>query len=258
MPATTQKFDYNTTSGLRATQIKSLAIGGPRALWKATYGEPSTSTALQMGTLTHLRILQPNEWADKIVVENVDRRTKEGKARAALLEETGKTICKPEDAENIETTFLEFTKATTGLFPNGYSTEVITTANIEGIDLKAQIDIFDNDGKIIVDLKTCSDIGMSKMDIWKWRYDLQLGHYANCIEGAVDRGDFKAYLVFVETSSPFRCKVYDLTKILPASRASAWEWAKEANRCLTTYGSELKDWPQPASEEIIETPAWIH
>ena len=253
----TCNIDYNAIHGIRATQIKSLAIGGPRALWESTFGEPKTTASLSFGTLTHLRLLQPEKWNSQVLVESVDRRTKDGKARAAEIEASGKLVCKPEDAVNIEHILCEWNAATKNIIGSEWEPERIYQAIIGGVECKAQIDVFNPKTNTIVDLKTVSDINSAYNEIWRRRYDLQPGHYANCIMGSAEKGDFKAYLVFVETESPFRVKVFDLTAILPNARLLAAAYAKKADGLIAEFGNDLEKWPQPEIEKILAPAPWV-
>ena len=249
--------EYDKIQAIRATQVKALATGGPRSLWEMTYGEENTTPSIQFGSMTHLRALQPEQWKNNILVENIDRRTKEGKARAIEVEASGKTVVKPEEAEKIEKISLEWIKTADEILGKDYQTEQVFASKIGGVDIKAQIDALSKDMKTIVDLKTISDIGQAEREIWKRRYDLQLGHYANCITGSTTDKTFNAYLIFVETSSPYRCKAVDLTNILSRARIVAANFATQAFKCLETYGEDLNAWPQPKTSVITEYPEWI-
>lgn len=249
--------NYDEIKAIRSTQIKALAVGGPRSLWEATYGENETTASIQLGSMTHLRALQPEEWNTKILVESIDRRTKDGKARAAEVEAKGLTIVKPEEADKIEKIAAEWNKAVKLILGEDFLTEQVFTNTINGVAVKAQIDAISKDHNIIVDFKTVSDVEQAYREIWKRRYDLQLGFYTNTIVGNTTDGDFKVFLVFVETSSPFRCKAFDLTAILSESRKFAADETVEADKCLKDYGEDLNNWPQPAVSAIKVYPEWL-
>ena len=251
-------MNYNEINALRSTQIKALASGGPRELWEVTYGEKESTPSMQLGTMSHLKALQPEKWNKEVLVEAIDRRTKEGKARAAEVEAKGLIVVKPEEAEKICAMATEWNKAAKLILGDEFKTEEIVTATVNGVNVKAQIDAINYTKRIIVDMKSISDVSQAYREIWKRRYDLQMGFYVNDLNKCVEGGDeWSTYLVFVETSSPFRYKVFDLTNILPASRKIAGDMTVKADCCLKEYGTELKNWPQPGIAVITEYPDWI-
>lgn len=251
-------MNYNEINALRSTQIKALASGGPRELWEVTYGEKESTPSMQFGTMSHLKALQPEKWNKEVLVEAIDRRTKEGKARAAEVEAKGLIVVKPEEAEKICAMATEWDKAAKLIFGDDFKTEEIVTATINGVDVKAQIDAISHAKHIIADFKTISDISQAYREIWKRRYDLQTGFYVNTVNKCVQGGDdWNTYLVFVETSSPFRCKIFDLSILLAPSRQIAADMTVKADKCLKDYGSDLSKWPQMGIAVITDYPEWI-
>lgn len=250
--------NYNEIQAIRSTQIKAYANGGLRGLWECTYGsDDSTTPSLQFGSMAHLRALCSEKWESEVLVESIDRRTKEGKARAAEIEASGKIVVKPEEADKIERMAFEWSKAVLPILGGGYKTEQVFVSEIDGVRIKAQIDAISNDNKIVVDYKSISDITQAEREIWKRRYDLQLGHYTNSISGSITEGEFQVYLVFVETGSPYRRRVFDLTATLNQTRPESFELAKNCDSALKTFGSDLNQWPQPGITVIEKIPDWV-
>ena len=61
------------------------------------------TAAMAMGTAIHTAVLEPDTFSDRYVIapENIDRRTKDGKAQWAELESSGKLILSAPDAEKV-------------------------------------------------------------------------------------------------------------------------------------------------------------
>ena len=82
----------------------------PLHYWHLMHDTPKPDTpAMKFGRAVHKRILEPVEFsADYAVAPVCDRRTKEGKAIWAELQESGKEIISAEDMETIEAMEKEF------------------------------------------------------------------------------------------------------------------------------------------------------
>ena len=140
-------------------------------------GEKKQSDALNIGNAVHTLALEPKEWEKRYAVFEGDLRTKDAKAEYAALLETGKTVIRSKDMEEIEAMAEALVKNKTALAllkTDGY---VEPTIQFEcgGLKLKARPDFLRNDG-VMVDLKTCRSVNPDIFfaDAFRMGYDLSV------------------------------------------------------------------------------------
>jgi hypothetical protein len=174
--------------------------------WKSDKSEPTR--AMQIGTVTHLSILEPERWREAVAVrpEGIDGRSKAGKEWAA--EHAGKIIIDQSDAENI----AGMTKSVLGhsMWPKGKLFHVEQSwfglDSETGVPVKARPDLIAGDA--IYDVKTTEDAGPDEFNrtVANFAYHMQAAHYMD-ITG-IDRFIFVA----VEKTAPFACCCYELDR----------------------------------------------
>jgi hypothetical protein len=177
---------------------------------------------MQFGTLVHLAILEPNEFARRVFVFDYDGNlaTKEGKAMKAALGEkieslgvSDSYVVKPIDMASIERMAESFHKKwaeyngrhfdALGSFVEAKK-ELPLFATLHETDCKGQIDILSETG-YVCDVKTTSSWQWFERDIERNGYDVQLAHYQRLAER--NGFDVKGNVIFfaVESVPPFRC-----------------------------------------------------
>jgi len=168
------------------------------------------TAAMQLGTLVHCAVLEPDEFNSRYVVApKVNKRTNAGKAEWALFVEDNKdkTVITMEDSDTAHyiAECVMAHPAASGLLTGGDAERVFQWNDENtGVACKAKADYVK--GNIIVDLKTALDAsptGFSRACA-NFGYHTQDAHYSNGSQ--CDQFVF----VVVETSYPFVVSVYEL------------------------------------------------
>jgi hypothetical protein len=218
--------------------------------------------AMQIGTLTHRLILEP-EKTPGYALKTWDARTKEGKARAAEVAEQGLVVID----EDIERDLLGMRASVMQHATAGDLVRACVEREVPivwddlayGIKCKAKLDalaveeMFDT--TVIVDLKTAVDAspkGFARA-VANFSYHIQAAHYAAGLELA--RGK-KARFVFVvvEKVAPYAVGVYTLDEAaLSAGRRSL-------TRAKMLYAQAIATNQWPAYGDALQTlslPSWV-
>ena len=180
------------------------------AHFRAGFQEKSAS--LDLGSLTHTLILEPNEFSDRYIVADLDRRTKAGKEKAAELAETGKEVISPalyDTASRMRDSVMNHTVAR-DLFSQG-EPEVSMVGEIDEVAVKGRIDWLRGDG-LIVDLKTTAlaSIEGFTSSVWKYGYCRQNSLYTDLLSQERPVTDF--WFVCVESAPPYAVAVHSLSE----------------------------------------------
>lgn len=172
--------------------------------------EPAPSTpAMQLGTLTHLAVLQPDLYADSVAVWTGARRA--GKEWDAFSEaNAAKYIVKQDDE-----TQIRLLRA--AVMANEYAADLIDRAACE-VEFrwaddaygkaKARLDMLDKDGAWMCDLKTCSDLAKFQRQFFSLEYPIQFAWHS------IGANVAAAYCIAVETKSPYDCAVFLIPSML--------------------------------------------
>lgn len=201
--------EYHAHHALGSSDIKQL-LTNPHGFRQ----EKPTSKALELGSLVHKLILEPQEFESAYyVLDNIDRRTKEGKERyiKALAE------AEAENKEIIDLATYNQGKEIAEAFNNTSVAKLLDKgvaehsafSEIDGVAVKCRPDYFRSDKNIIIDLKTtsvaggASPLGFQKA-IANFRYYIQAALYMQILKAD------EFYFVAIETQSPFMVGVYKL------------------------------------------------
>lgn len=168
------------------------------------------SEAMQLGTLLHCLLLEPDEYASRFTVAPAcDRRTKEGKAIwQEFCEGAGdKTLIKSEvweQAARMSAAVLQSPLAAPFLLDMPGQVEHSILWEHLGIPLKSRLDkLCDN---VIVDVKTAKDASPEAFakSVANYGYNAQAAFYRRAA------GVQQFVFVVVESVEPFRVAVFDL------------------------------------------------
>ena len=203
--------EYEKLPGLRASDMKTL-LKNPRAYYNAkTLGvKKEASKSMNLGSAAHTAILEPEKFADEIVVfDGAVRRGKEWDKFKA--EHEGKLILNANEFDSV----TEMAKAVNrnidavNLLREG-DAEVTLEFEFMGRKFKSRLDWLN--GCIIVDLKTTDDASPAGFarSIWKYAYHRQAALYMDGVGEST--GDIIKGFVFVavEKSAPYAVGVYRL------------------------------------------------
>jgi hypothetical protein len=254
--------EYHARPGVSASMLKSMASG-----WRAFQAEYVTKTsprkesaAMALGTAVHAALLEPELFADEYAVipeECSDRRTKAYKEWAASNGDR-KTLS-PSDAATIEQIksaawsddiaemLLRGSAGTNEGFFEWTEGPRETLCRVR-FDRLAE--------PFIIDIKTTDDARPEAFaaTVAKYRYDLQAAHYLTGLEGFT-RSDLRFVFIAVETSSPYRCRCYELSE---SDLAAAHN---QRRSLLAEYEERLakNDWSEPGESELrtVFLPNWF-
>lgn len=250
---------YQKASGLSRSMLREMAWPRTPAHFKAKFIDKvvseETTPAMELGTLTHRVILEPEscENAFHVKPEGMKFSNKEGIAwrdahqyrsiitaeqAAAMRGMRESVLAHPIARKFIERSLLE---------QNVFSDD-------GGIRLKARLDMLPDSGNSLADLKTCEsadDLGFSK-SIDSYAYHYQAAFYLDVCKLA--GRDFSQWIfIAVEKEPPFLCVVYNLDQL-------AIEYGRRLyRRDLQVYRNCLESgiWPgYPADLSEISLPQY--
>lgn len=229
---------------------------------------PAHFSAFQRGEITisedsatfgdafHAFILEPERFERDFVVEHIDRRTKNGKARAEELAASGIVVVDPDDAETMErmrANLLAHPGAGRVLAARTHVEEpIFWECPTTGIECKCRPDV--RLPMLLADLKTTRDAspeGFAR-SIANYGYAIQAAHY---IAGCRAIGHEIENFVFlaVEKEPPHAVAAYVLT---PADLAAAETKRIALLDRIATCRAEDR-WPAYSDRiETIELPRW--
>lgn len=201
--------DYRSHEALGSSDIKQL-LQNPHGFRQ----EKPTSKALELGSLVHKLILEPQEFESSYyVLDNIDRRTKEGKEKyikaLAEAEAENKEIIDLATYNQGKEIAEAFNQSAVSKLIAGGVAEYCAFSEIDGVAVKCRPDYYRADKKIIIDLKTTSIAGgASALNFQKavanYRYYIQASLYMQIL------GADEFYFIAIETQSPFMIGVYKL------------------------------------------------
>jgi len=253
--------EYHARPGVSASMLKSMASG-----WRNFEAEYITRTALRkesaamaLGTAVHAALLEPEAYmCEYIAVPDScsDRRTKAYKEWAENNKD--KKVLSPVELRTIEC----IAKATVDnqiadklLATNGCTEGVYEwTEGPRETLCRMRFDKFAE--PFIIDVKTTDDARPEAFaaTVAKYRYDLQAAHYLTGLEDFT-RQDLRFVFIAVETSSPYRCRCYELSE---SDLAAAHN---QRRSLLVEYEQRLakNDWSEPGESELrtVFLPNWF-
>ncbi|MFD2112059.1 PD-(D/E)XK nuclease-like domain-containing protein [Thiorhodococcus fuscus] len=248
---------------LRAVSAHGLMqIERSPAHYRTSIETPHAPSAAQaLGTLTHLCVLEPEEYRQRVrVAPAVDRRTKAGKETFAAFEAEVTAI-----PDAMIATAEQDTKARAmresvmaqpfarALLADG-AAEVTLLWDQDGTFCKARPDWLCSGHEVIVDLKTAADASEQAFAkaCGNYRYHLQAAWYQDAVM-RVGLGDRVFVFIAVEPEPPYAAGLYQIDDQALRVGRIRYERALETYReCVAT-----NDWPGYAREiRTIELPKW--
>lgn len=200
-----------------STALKVMASTSP-AHFKARYIDRSVlekepTDKMILGSLVHCLILTPERFEFEFFVSpDVDRRTKEGKARwqEAVSANVGKTAVSEEmmiSANRMKESCLSNRQAFSLLEGLHREISFFWTCPLSGLNLRARAD--GASSKHFVELKTTSDASPEffSRHLHNMNYDLSLIHYQEGIRHTMNVAP-PPYFIVIEDHEPYVCQVY--------------------------------------------------
>lgn len=170
----------------------------------AVHKKENQDDTFNFGRCAHKYILEPADFDKEYVVENINRRTKSGKAREADLKKLGVQVVKPEDFERIQgmRDALISSPVVRNIFDRSEK-EVKIEKNIEGQNWKGFIDLLTDEE--CIDYKTCSSVDPKEIcrQFFKLGYDMQYYIYLNLANKK------KMRFIFQEDKYPYYFRIVE-------------------------------------------------
>ena len=201
--------EYHADPAVSASHLHAVAAS-PYHYW-SRFLDPNRpviepTAAMRLGSLVHCAVLEPDELNSRYAIAP-DRRTKDGKATAAMLAASGIEAVTAADMElaMAMAASVRSHQAAAELLRNGKAEQSFWWDDVDtGLRCKCRPDWYY--GATVVDLKTTTDAspqGFAK-SVANWRYHVQQAHYM--------AGTFAERFVFiaVEKTYPYAVGVYEL------------------------------------------------
>lgn len=252
---------YHAAPALGSTDLKNL-LRSP-AHYKAAKEAPMASEALRVGTLVHECILEPDTWALRRDIPDVNKRTKAGKeALQKYYEVAGEEGWLPVDPDDralcegmresamahrlVRSVLNAADKKEQSCFWRDVSVDAT------GVDCKARFDGLAPG--LILDLKTTQDAspGAFRNAVARFDYHVQAAHY--CTGAHAVTGMWPDYAILaIEKKPPYACAVYELDEQAMAVGAERRELAiRQYVECKRTG----KWSAYPETVQTLSLPRW--
>ena len=256
-----EEAPYHAAPALGSTDLKNL-LRSP-AHYKAAKEAPMASEALRVGTLVHECILEPDTWALRRDIPDVNKRTKAGKeALQKYYEVAGEEGWLPVDPDDralcegmresamahrlVRSVLNAADKKEQSCFWRDVSVDPT------GIDCKSRFDGLAPG--LILDLKTTQDAspGAFRNAVARFDYHVQAAHY--CTGAHAVTGKWPDYAILaIEKKPPYACAVYQLDE---DALSVGFQRRDEAIRRYVRCQQEGK-WPAyPETVQTLSLPRW--
>lgn len=215
-------------------------LDSPAACWRkylAPQRETISTDALRLGTLVHCLALTPNQLEHEFVVADYERRSSAGKARYAVLADTGKIVIRPAELERARAMVaaLRANPDSRKLLHGGKKEFTVIQRRRGGLlPLKARLDIHHASSRGVVELKTTRDLSMIEKSMERYRYPLSAAFYREIV-----RGDSVTF-VWVQSVPP-----HDVL-VVPMSAADLRRGDEMRRTALDKFDAcwEKNEWPE--------------
>lgn len=254
--------EYHASAPLSKSNLHLLSKSPAHFKYALEHKEEATA-AMNFGTAFHAYVLESDKFDEEyIVAPKIDRRTKEGKALAKEIEESGKLPISEEDMRAIE-------QMARNVLSNKYAAALLSgekeqsyfwTDERTGIDLKCRPDCrTDLSGvSVIVDLKTCgnADTDAFFRDCLKYGYDLQAALYKRGVE-RFERKPHRFVFIAVEKEPPYAFNILEADRLfIDKGNADLNDYLETVVQCAKTgnwYGYNGEN----GEPNLICLPAWL-
>ena len=208
--------DYHAHKALSSSNLKDLLISA----WSFAYNKkfPKQFTqAMQLGTLAHSLILEPEKIEEEFFVAEKPKRTsKAGKEEynRLLIEANNRIWISPSEFSECEAMIAPVLKnklATTLL--SGGNAEVSTFWAQDNIHCKARADYINFNHNYIVDVKTTASLANEQSflkTIEKYNYDLSASFYCDGFKNSTGK-EFDFFFIVIEKQAPYNYGIYKLS-----------------------------------------------
>ncbi len=260
------RAEYEAIDAVNISTLVEIERSPLHYLWAKNGGGRKSTTALEFGTLTHLRVFEPQRYEDLVVVwpkhdEAGKPQQRRGKAWDAFeaAHRPPRIIATEADHETcgeMRAAAMRHPAAAAYLSNQNALCEVtMTWRHPLGIDCKGRIDWVDIATDVIVDLKTARRADMSEFGraAARLHYATKAAWYADGYRARHGR-DPVFVLIVVEKEAPFAVAVYRMPEhAIEAGRAHYERLLLRLKACR-----DQDTWPGLAGDEEVELelPDW--
>jgi exodeoxyribonuclease VIII len=250
--------DYHNDSALSRSGLVNFARSPEYYQWRLRNPIKSTP-AMDFGTHVHARILEPTRHRE-IYVSAPEGMKKTAKKKWEEFEKDhpGKTVVTFDEMETVNAIAASVGKSETAsaLLSGGKAEQSVFWENpVHGFMCKCRPDYLKKKHKIIVDLKTASDISPEAFSrsVANFKYHFQATHYLAGCE-AVMPGEYESFVfVCVESKAPHQVAIYVLDQeSLNLAEVEMVPLLSRYAQCL-----EYDNWPGiPDEISVVSLPGW--
>ena len=175
--------------------------------------ESESSETFKIGSAFHTLILEPHKYSERyIVAEDVNRRTKEGKAYIQELNKLGKDVLSIDDEDMLRSMEASVKKSELAMmYLDGVKTELSARRKLSnGLIIQCRPDAVKNE--CIIDLKSCADITKFGYEIYSYGYHIQAAYYYWLLSN-IDPEKFSEsnfYFIAVEKNGPYELAIHGI------------------------------------------------
>lgn len=224
----------------------------------------SDSPALRFGTACHMRVLEPELFAETYVLApSESKNSKAYKEAAAEAAEAGKKMLTQQEYDQLTgmlNSLQSHPKAYPALFGHGGINETswIGKDPKTGLELKVRPDRIMKSGAL-VDLKTSIDASAShfQRSAVNFGYCLQAAFYQHVMGICTGKQPVNFYFVVVEKEPPYAVSVFQASQAFIAyGRCEMHRLLGSIKSCKKAYGPN--QWPSYSDDiQVLELPSWI-
>ena len=258
--------EYNELPCLRSTDLKNFLHSPAKYKWEQLHrDEEGDNKAFIIGNYVHAALLEPDTLSrDFIVIDMKTRHNKEYYAAAATAKKTGKTVILAGEVAEINY-MVENVQADSHvmeLLSDAYP-EISTAAKIGDVWLKARIDAYLPERRIVMDIKTTGEsIYWFGNNVKRWGYDISAPLYMDVLNTAALELNDPAHgadtyiFIVIEKSAPYGVKLFEMTpEYLAVGRTKYMKALPLFAKCLATnvwpgYNNEAPEKLYPARGEL--------
>ncbi len=250
---------YQAREDLSVSMLKELAKSPMHLRYRMSHLQEPTP-AMQIGTVFHAAVLEPDSLSDIVAVApEVDRRTKDGKTLWAQFEREahGKIILKQAEYDQIDEmvmALMAHDEASRLIRMNGLTEVSCFWADYRGFGCKCRPDRITPDG-IVLDLKSTEDAspdGFARACA-QYKYHWQAAWYLDGLTAAsgYQHDDFR--LIAVEKKPPYGVGAYQMPRVyIDIAREQIAPLLDLYKRCR-----EEDSWPGYSNKtEVLQMPVW--
>lgn len=250
---------YRADPGLNASIIKhGLGEGGSLAAMRWAMDNPKPATdAMDMGTLLHALVLEPDTFLDRVAIWDGDKRGKPFTEFEAA--NAGRIIIKPAQhtaLARMRDSIMDHPQARALVTGKGMREATAIFNARAGLRGKARIDFLNTEQDMLVDLKTartCDPRAWTRTAAVPLKYDVQQAWYQAAFYAVLKRECRMAFVV-VENCDRHRCRVFTLPP-------------EPIDACLVAIAPLLDQWAEALQSGVypdlpindpteVEWPAW--